>query len=172
MNTAKRWRDATLPALLIQQLVSTVGAILAGFLVALIPAMVVAMATKNTSGGNWADHIAEQHIFRAAGEPYFIFPILAAFVFGVLSHRYAQSLSARWVWVFPLTILLWSVLTWRSGGFRPYWADVWNNYFGRDCGSSECAYELFVTAPAYTSLAYSFGWVMKRVFPNQLSLLL
>jgi len=172
MSTAKRWRDATLPAFLTQQLVSTVGAMVAGFLVALIPAVVVAMATKNTSGGNWADHMAEQHIFRAAEEPYFVFPILAAFVFGVLSHRYSRSLSARWVWVIPLTILLWSVLTWRTGESRPYWTDVWNNYFGRDCGSSECAYEFFMTAPAYTSLAYTFGWLIKRVFLNKLSLLL
>jgi hypothetical protein len=172
MNTAKRWRDSTLPAFLIQQIVSTVGAMVAGLLAALIPASVVAMATKNTSGGNWADHLAEQQIFHAAGEPYFIFPILAAFVFGALSHRYSRSLAARWVWVFPLTILLWNVFTWRTGGFSPYWTDVWNNYFGRYCGSSECVYELFVTAPVYTSLAYTFGWVMKRVLPNKLSLLL
>ena len=138
MNTANRWRDATLPAFLIQQLISTVGAIVVGFLAVLIPATVLATATKNTSGGNWADHFVEQHILSAAQEPYFIFPILVAFVFGVLSHRYTQSLSARWVWVFPLTIFLWSALTWRTGSFRPYWTDVWNNYFGRDCGSSEC----------------------------------
>jgi hypothetical protein len=39
------------------------------------------------------------------------------------------------------------MLTWRTGGFRPYWKDVWNNYFGLDCGGSECAYEFFVTVP-------------------------
>jgi len=38
MHTAKRWQDATLPAFLVQQLISTVGAMVAGVLAALIPA--------------------------------------------------------------------------------------------------------------------------------------
>ncbi|HWY57125.1 MAG TPA: hypothetical protein VNZ03_21850 [Terriglobales bacterium] len=162
VNTAKHWRGAALPSFAIQQLVSTVGAMVVGILAATIPAVLVAAAMKNTSGGNWADHIAEQHILNAAGEPYFVFPVLAAFAFGVLSHRYSRSLSAMWVWVLPAIILIWNVVTWKTGGFRPYWADVWNNFFGSDCGSSECVYELFVTAPFYTSLAYTLGWAAKR----------
>jgi hypothetical protein len=161
MNAAKRRLDATLPSFLIQQLVSTAGAMLVGLLAGIVPAVVVAAATGKTSGGNWADHIVDNGVLRAAEEPYFVFPILAAFGFGVLSHRYSLSRSALWVWVFPAVILLWNVFTWRNGGFRPYWPDVWNNYFGSDCGSSECAYEFFVTAPFYTSLAYTLGWTLK-----------
>jgi hypothetical protein len=169
MNVAKRWLDATLPSFLIQQLVSTVGAMLVGLLAVIVPAVVIAATTRNTSGGNWADHIVDQGVLRAAEEPYFVFPILAAFVFGVLSHRYSLSLSALWVWVLPAAILLWNVFTWRNGGYRPYWPDVWNNYFGSDCGSSECAYEFFVTAPFYTSLAYTLGWTTKRVLSDKLT---
>jgi hypothetical protein len=100
MNTAKHWRDAALPSFAIQQLVSTVGAMVVGILTATIPAVLVAAATKNTSRGNWADHIAEQHILRVAGEPYFVFPVLAAFAFGMLSHRYSRSLCAMWIWYY------------------------------------------------------------------------
>jgi hypothetical protein len=150
MHLAKRWQDATLPAFLIQQLISTVGAMVAGVLAALIPAALIAMATKNTSGGNWADHLAQQRILNAVEGPYFVFPILASCVFGALSRHYSRSIAARWVWVFPAIILIW-------------------NYFGSHCGSSECIYELFVTAPFYTSLAYTFGWTMRRAIPEKLS---
>jgi hypothetical protein len=141
---------------------STLGAAVIGFVTAIIPAVLIAAVTKNTSGGNWVDHLAEQRILDAAGEPYFLFPILSGFALGVLSCRYSRSSSAAWVWILPTVVLLWNVLTWQSGGFRPYWPDVWNNYFGSDCGSSECVYELFVTAPFYTSLAYTLGWLVRR----------
>ena len=82
MNTVQRWRDAALPSFVVQQLVSTVGAMVIGILVATIPAVLVAAVTKNNSGGNWGDHVVEQPILRATGEPYFVFPMLAAFIFG------------------------------------------------------------------------------------------
>ncbi len=116
-------------------IVATVGA--------LIPAVLIAAGTKNTSG-NWVDHISEQRILRSAGEPYFIFPILAAFIVGLLSR-----------------------LTWKNGGLRPYWPDVWDNFFGPNCGSSECLYENLVTTPFYASLAYTFGWMTKHRLKNR-----
>jgi hypothetical protein len=45
----------------------------------------------------------------------------------------------------------------NSGG------SVWNNFFGSDCGSSECLTEYRVTAPFYTSIAYSFGLLLGYV---------
>jgi hypothetical protein len=102
--------------------------------------------------------MVDQHILRAAGEPYFILPDLAAFILGVLSHRYSQSTSAARVWVLPTVILIWNLLTWKNGDFGPYWPDVGSKYCGPDCGSSECMYELVVIAPFYTSAAYSLGW--------------
>jgi len=158
----KRWQDIVLPSFLIQQLVSTVGAMIVGHLAGIIPAVLIAAVTKNTSGGNWVDHIADQPILRTVEEPYFAFPVITAFALGILSHRYFRSSSAVWVWVLPAIILVWNLFTWKTGGFHPYWPDVWNNYFGSDCGSSECVYELFVTAPFYTSLAYTLGWITKR----------
>jgi hypothetical protein len=166
MNSTRHWAYAALPSFIAQQLFATVGAMLIGIVGALIPAVLIAAVTKNTSGGNWADQIADQHILRAAGEPYFIFPILAALMLGLLSHRYTQSTSAAWVWVLPTVILMWNLLTWKNGGFRPYWPDVWDNYFGANCGSSECLYENFVTAPFYASLAYTSGWLTNGWLTN------
>ena len=161
MNSTQRWADAALSSFIPQQFLATVGAMVVGNVAAIIPAVLIAAVTRNTSGGNWVDHIVDQNIpiLRAAGEPYFILPVLAAFIFGLLSRRYSRSTSAVWVWVLPTVILSWSLLTWKNGGFRPYWPDVWDNHFGPDCGSSECMYELLVTAPFYTSLAYTFGWL-------------
>ena len=47
-----------------------------------IPAIPIAAVTKNTSGGNWADHIVDQPVLRAVGEPYFALPVVAGFFLG------------------------------------------------------------------------------------------
>jgi hypothetical protein len=159
---SKSWRSMALPSFLIQQLASTAGAMLFGALAGIIPPVLISAVTKNTSGGNWADHVAGQSILRAVGEPYFALPVVAAFFLGVLSSRFFRSSSAAWVWLLPTIILVWNLFSWHNGGYRSYWPDVWNNYFGSSCGSSECLYELFVTAPFYTSFAYTLGWIVQR----------
>jgi hypothetical protein len=161
-SNSRNWRGMALPSFLVQQLVSTAGAMVVGTLAGFIPAVLVSAVTKNTSGGNWVDHIADQPLLRVVGEPYFAFPVIAGFLLGVLSHRFFRSSSAAWVWVLPTIILVWNLFTWRNGGYRAYWPDVWDNYFGSHCGSSECLYEVFVTAPFYTSLAYTLGWIARR----------
>jgi hypothetical protein len=103
---SKSWRGMTLPSFLIQQLASTAGAMLFGTITGAIPAVLISAVTKNTSGGNWADHIADQPILRAVGEPYFALPVLAGFFLGVLSSRFFRSSSAAWVWVLPTIILV------------------------------------------------------------------
>jgi hypothetical protein len=159
---SKRWvTDAVFPSFVIQLVASTVGAMIIANVALLLPAITIAAVTRNTSGGNFVDHVADQHFLHAAGEPYFLAPVLTGLVLGVLSHSLFRSRSAAWVWVLPLVVLLWNIFSWRNGGYRPYWPDVWNNYFGSDCGSSECMYEWFVTAPFYTSAAYSLGWTLK-----------
>jgi hypothetical protein len=158
---SKSWRSMALPSFLVQQLASTAGAMLFGTITGAIPPVLISAVTKNTSGGNWADHLADQPILRAVGEPYFALPVLTGFFLGVLSSRFFRSSSAAWVWVLPTIILVWNLLSWHNGGYRPYWPDVWNNYFGSNCGSSECLYELFITAPFYTSFAYTLGWIAR-----------
>ena len=161
-DKSKRWQDMTLPAFFVHLAASTLGAAVVGFVTAFLLAGLTALVTKNTSGGNWADHVSDQFILKVAGEPYFLFPVLAGIAFGALSYGYSRSSSAAWVWVLPTIALVWNVLTWKNGG-APYWPDVWDNYFGSGCSGSECLYELFVTMPFYTALAYSAGWIARRI---------
>jgi len=37
-----------------------------------------------------------------------------------------------------------------------------DNFFFARCGATECLYELFITAPFYTSAAYTLGWLCKN----------
>jgi hypothetical protein len=156
-------RNAALPSFVIQLIASTVGAMIMATIALFLPALVIAAFTENTSGGNFFDHVVDQRLLHAGDEPYFLAPILAGFVLGGLSHRFFGTRAAAWVWVPPAVVLLWNIFTWKNGGYRPYWPDVWHNYFGSDCGGSECLYELFVTAPFYTSVAYSLGWIIKHL---------
>ena|ERR1700690_1783484 len=144
---------------LFQVLLSTGGAILLAVIAVSIPAILVAALTRNDSGGNFADHIATQHILALLAEPYFIAEILAGFTLGFLAHRFFRSSLGVWVWVVPTAVLCVGIATWKAGSGRPYWHEVWNNYFSAQCGSSECAYEWLVTAPCYTSIAYAVGWI-------------
>ena len=77
---------------------------------------------------------------RSAQSPLFSVNFRGAGVGFAYSHPYLESAA------------------WNNGGFHPYSPDVWNNYFGRNCGSSECI-ENLVTAPFYPS----FPWFWNPV---------
>ena len=109
----KRWQDTALPAFFVHLTESTLGAAVVGFVAAFLLAGLTAAFTKNTSGGNWADHVADQFILKAAGEPYFVFPDLSGFALGGLSYRYSRSSSAAWFWVLPTIALFGTCLLGR-----------------------------------------------------------
>lgn len=158
----KSWfASATVPSFVVQLLIATLGSIVTAIILVVIVAILIAAVTPNSSGGNFADHLADGRVFFLVDEPYYIAPVLIAFCLGFLARRFFRNRTGGWVWVVPAFFLLAGILSWQNGGYRPYWPDVWNNYFGSDCGSSECLYEFFVTAPFYTSVAYTFGWVGK-----------
>jgi hypothetical protein len=158
--------NAELLSFSIDQAMSTVGAIAIGVLIVLLVALLSAAFTKNASGGNFIDHVTEQRATMLLSQPYYIAPVLCGLVLGALSGRFFRTRWAGWVWFFPLIVLLWNLLTWKGAGAPTtalYWKDVWMNYFGEDCGGSECMYEVFVTMPFYTSVAYSVGWAAVRL---------
>ena len=148
----------------IQSIVATIGAFLLGAIGGVLPSIVVALLTKNPGPGNFVAHLVDQRVFRVlVDNPYFIGPIVVALVLGVLSNRVWKTNTGFWVWVFPTLILVWNVFSWKSYTTRSNLADAWANYFGSDCGGSECLYEVLVTAPFYTSVAYSLGCIAKHV---------
>lgn len=138
---------------------STLGANLVACLLVATCSVVTALVTRNTSGGNFIDHIGEQPSVHLFDQPYFVGPVIVGFVMGFVLHTWFRSRFAAWVWILPALILVWNLFTWHPGFSRAYWPDVWENYFSGQCGSSECLYEQFVTCPFYTSVAYALGWL-------------
>ena len=164
METERQAEGSTatkaIPSFVIQEIISTAGVVLLGIIVSAILAALTASFTKNTSGGNFVDQMVDQPIFERVGQPYYLMLLLAGFTLGALGRRFSRTREAAWVWVLPFCILLWNIFTWKTGGYGAYWQGVWDNYFGSDCGGSECLYEFLVTVPFYTSLTYSLGWLI------------
>jgi hypothetical protein len=141
----------------LHQFIATVGALLLGTVVVFLLAALVAVFTRTPSEG-LLERVTEPPLFKlGADNPYFVGPILMAFVLGWTSRRYLDSRAAAWVWVLPALALVWNLMTWKSYSPLGHWADVEANFFTTNCGDSDCLYELFVTAPFYTSIAYSLG---------------
>lgn len=100
---------------------------------------------------------------RMIDEPFFVLEIAIAIVCAIVFCKYTRRRPSTLVWIPVTIILIWSLFTWNTyPGQIPYWKDVWNNYFGRGCGSSECLYELTATAPFYCSVAYSLTGLFLR----------
>ena len=84
--------------------------------------------------------------------PIWLPAIIFGFLIGSAVYYIFHGRSATWAWVLPALVLAWSILSWPSEA-----DSVWNTFFGTDCGSSECLYQMTVTAPFYASVAYSLG---------------
>src|SRR4030088_2730070 len=146
----------------LQQVVSTVGALLLGVVAAFILATSVAFFTR-TPGGNLVDKVVAEPLFKiGADNPYFACPIVMAFILGWVARR-SESRGAAWMWVLPTLALVWNVMTWKSYSPLPRWEDVRANFFTSHCGDSDCIYELVITALFYTSVAYSLGWAVRNL---------
>jgi len=153
-----RWMaNATIPSFILQLLISTMGAMLTGVAVVVFLALIVRIA----SGGYSVDAV-QRRIFVLLDEPYFIAPILAGFFLGRLGGRFFRSASTVLLWIVPAAVLL---LGMASG----HEMNVWDNYFGSRCGGSECASEWLFTAPFYTSVAYTAGWISKNLHLRKLA---
>ena len=103
--------------------------------------------------------------------PYFPVQIIFAFLLGWLLGRALRHRSMVWVWVLPLAILCYSLLTatvlipeWTSVLVRPGVGQSWfSHYFGWGCQpAAHCLDQLLITMPFYSSLAYSVGAALAR----------
>jgi hypothetical protein len=58
-------------------------------------------------------------------------------------------------WIVPGIFLLVSAWSWHLTTSQ--YDSVWDTYFGKDCGGSECLYEGLLTVPFYAGIAYTLG---------------
>jgi hypothetical protein len=103
--------------------------------------------------------------------PSFLLPIISGGVLCYLFTRRAELVTpALWVWLVPAAVLIWSIRDWRHQAVDNSWQDVWNNFFGTRCSSSECLYEI-ITAVFLSSVSYSLvAFFLRRDKRGQLSL--
>lgn len=102
---------------------------------------------------------------RFLSEPYWLAEIIVGFIFGLLAYQRVRSTSVWFAWIPPAVFLfgnMWWERTMLGDG-----ATTLDNYFTAHCHETECLYELFLTAPFYTSVAYTAGafaaWTVKKV---------
>jgi hypothetical protein len=96
-------------------------------------------------------------IDKLIGVPLWLPSSLAAACAGVFFYKRIRHKFAFWAWVPSFILLLWSAWDWH--GTLSKYDSTWDTHFGKDCGGSECLYQLFFTVPFYTSVAYSLGAV-------------
>src|SRR5579872_6556820 len=98
-----------------------------------MPLMLILGRRRYSSAVPWID------------SPYSHIPIIAAAGCAYFFRWRTRRQPSRWVWILPAVILVWNLFTWNKYPGQVYWTDVWDNFFGSGCGSSECLYELTVT---------------------------
>jgi hypothetical protein len=91
-------------------------------------------------------------------ERFWLPEILTAIWLGWFFYRRIPSKLALLAWIRPAVLLAWNVVKWHSE-----YDSAWDTFFGRDCGDSECLYQLFLTMPFYTGISYSIGALLCKI---------
>ena len=145
---------------LVHSIIATIGSMLVSYLAGFVVALPIGFFSSGQ--GNVVDRTVDTWFWRyCIDSSYFVAQIVTAACLGFISYRFSQSRSALWVWLLPTGVLALNVLpSMMHSRTGPNW--VLDNYFGRNCGSTECLYELFITGPFYTSVAYTIGWLIKK----------
>lgn len=104
-------------------------------------------------------------------EPIVPAAIVGGGLLGYLVNKKMVDLSASFVWILPSIWLFREILD-TAKTFSPSWAGtnlssyIWDNYFGSQCGGSECLNEVLFSAPCVAAIAYSvtafFAWLKMR----------
>jgi len=104
----------------------------------------------------------DEYINSVTLGPSFLVPIVCG---GILAQVFSRKSAldgkiAKLVWIPPLLLLMAAIYSWRSQASDNSWRDVWNNFIGTHCGSSECLNEVitavFAGAVAYSASSYLF----------------
>jgi hypothetical protein len=118
-----------------------------------------------------------RYLYRIlSGNPYYLAQIVVGLGLGWSLGRRFQQRSMVWVWVIPLMILCYAVIS-----FTPEWTSVLagpstsrlSHYFGWEgtirghCRDSHCMDQLVITMPFYAAVAYSIGGWFGLKHPKQ-----
>jgi hypothetical protein len=142
---------------IVHSVIATVGAFFGGTVLGFLLALPIGLFSSGP--GNIVDRVSDSWIIRYSfKEPYFALPALTALFLGFISHRLSRSRSGAFSWIVPSAVLLCTILPRLvSSPAQESW--IIDNLFSAGCGSTECLYELFITAPFCTSVAYTIGWL-------------
>ena len=94
-------------------------------------------------------------------EQFWLPEVVAAILVGWFFYRRIPSRLALLAWVPPALFLAWNVLDWHRTSLQ--YDSTWDTFFGRNCGGSECLYELFLTMPFYAGIGYSVGALICKI---------
>lgn len=123
----------------------------AGYFAAVAGVLASALLVLIVPGGGASNTIAGELI----NEPCWAPVIIVGLLLGACCYKYVPSKLSFFAWLLPGIFLLWSAWSWQKT--MSMYDSTWDTYFGKDCGGSECVYQLFVTVPFYSGLAYSLG---------------
>src|SRR6266567_6412852 len=97
------------------------------------------------------------HQFNLAlSVPYFPIQIAWGLTIGYLGRRRFGTRFSSWLWVVPLSNLVWHFLAFQPGVFANLWLSRTSHFMGSAC-RPPCSDQLVYTAPLYTSIAYGLG---------------
>jgi hypothetical protein len=102
---------------------------------------------------------------QLAAEPFWLPEIVTGLLLGWFAYETVPSKTAFIAWLVPGCFLLWSACSWQRS--MAAHDSTWDTYFGRNCGGSECLYQLIFTAPFYSSILYSIGAFSKYVLARR-----
>jgi len=108
-------------------------------------------------------HLSFHEFNRALSVPYFPVQIFFGLMVGYLGRDRFSTRFSFWVWIVPLSVLIWHFFTFVPAAFQNPWQVRVDHFLGsgcrpfRDYGGAPCFDQLIYTAPVYTAIAYALG---------------
>ena len=97
--------------------------------------------------------------------PYFPVQIGFALAVGYFGQKRFGTRFTFWIWIIPLSVLVWHFLAFQAGAFQNPWQArfehfIWGSTcrpYLRDSSGRPCFDQIKYAAPLYTALAYAMG---------------
>ncbi len=103
---------------------------------------------------------------RVLSVPYFPVQIATGLMIGYLGRSRFGTRLSFWLWVVPLSSLIWRFLAFEPGVFADRWLSRFDHFIGSAC-RPPCTDQLVYTAPLYTCVAYGLGAFAREKLRNR-----